>query len=59
MTSKLLSQIPNVITVVRVLLVIPTAWCLLMSRYVDALALMRWPAHRMPWMDGSRGGFLR
>jgi len=40
MTSKLLSQIPNVITVVRVLLVIPTAWCLLMSRYVEALALM-------------------
>jgi len=40
MTSKLLSQIPNVITVVRVLLVIPTAWCLLTSRYVEALTLM-------------------
>ena len=40
MTSKLLAQVPNVITVVRVLLVIPTAWCLLTSRYVEALALM-------------------
>src|SRR4030095_2151162 len=40
MTSKRLSQVPNVITVVRVLLVIPTAWCLLTSRYVEALALM-------------------
>lgn len=40
MTSKLLRQVPNVITVVRVLLVIPTAWCLLTSRYVEALTLM-------------------
>jgi len=40
MTSKLLAQVPNVITVVRVLLVIPTAWCLLTSHYVEALALM-------------------
>jgi cardiolipin synthase (CMP-forming) len=40
MSSELLRQIPNVITVARVLLVIPTAWCLLTGRYVEALALM-------------------
>jgi cardiolipin synthase (CMP-forming) len=40
MTSSLLRQIPNGITVVRVLLVIPTAWCLLTANYVDALALL-------------------
>ena len=34
MTSPLLRQIPNVITVARVLLVIPTAWCLVEGRYV-------------------------
>lgn len=40
MSSGLIRQIPNVITVVRVLLVIPTAWCLLTGRYVEALVLM-------------------
>jgi cardiolipin synthase (CMP-forming) len=40
MTSAVLQQIPNVITVVRVLLVFPTAWCLLSERYVDALVLL-------------------
>ncbi len=40
MSSLILSQLPNVITVVRVLLVIPTAFCLLTDRYVEALALM-------------------
>jgi cardiolipin synthase len=40
MTSVVLHQLPNVITVVRVLLVIPTAWCLLTGLYVEALALM-------------------
>ena len=37
MTSGLLRQIPNIITVARVLLVIPTAWCLIEGRYVQAL----------------------
>jgi len=40
MTSAVLRQIPNVITLVRVLLVVPTAWCLLQGRYVEALALL-------------------
>ena len=40
MSSPLLRQIPNVITVVRVLLVVPTAWCLLTGAYVEALVLM-------------------
>jgi cardiolipin synthase len=40
MNSLILRQLPNVITVVRVLLVIPTAFCLLTGRYVEALALM-------------------
>lgn len=35
-----LRHLPNVITVVRVLLVIPTAWCLWHSLYVEALVLM-------------------
>lgn len=40
MTSGLLRQIPNVITVVRVLLVVPTTWYLFDGRYVHALVLM-------------------
>lgn len=40
MTSTVLRQIPNLITVARVLLVIPTAWCLVAAQYDKALALM-------------------
>ena len=60
MTSSLLRQIPNVITVARVLLVIPTAWCLVGGRYVEALILMAvagasdavdgWLARRFDWI---------
>ncbi len=60
MTSPLLRQIPNVITVARVLLVIPTAWCLVEGRYVQALILMAvagasdavdgWLARRFDWI---------
>lgn len=35
-----LSQLPNVITVLRILLVLPTAWFLVENRYVEALVLM-------------------
>jgi len=35
-----LSQLPNLITVLRILLVLPTAWLLVQSRYVEALVLM-------------------
>lgn len=35
-----ISQLPNVITTIRILLVVPTAWLLLEDRYVDALVLM-------------------
>jgi cardiolipin synthase len=62
--SPLLRQIPNAITVVRVLMVAPTAWCLWTGRYVDALILMTvagasdavdgWLARRFDW--GSRFG---
>jgi cardiolipin synthase len=61
MTSGLLRQIPNIITVVRVLLVIPTAWCLVEGRYVEALVLMAvagasdavdgWLARRFDWVS--------
>jgi cardiolipin synthase (CMP-forming) len=61
MTSGLLRQIPNIITVVRVLLVIPTAWCLIEGRYVEALVLMAvagasdavdgWLARRFDWIS--------
>jgi cardiolipin synthase len=60
MTSGLLRQIPNIITVARVLLVIPTAWCLIEGRYVQALVLMAvagasdavdgWLARRFDWV---------
>jgi cardiolipin synthase len=56
-----LSQLPNVITVLRILLVIPTAWLLLEMRYVEALGLMAvagasdaldgWMARRFGWMS--------
>ena len=61
MTSDLLRQIPNIITVVRVLLVIPTAWCLVEARYVEALVLMAvagasdavdgWLARKFDWVS--------
>jgi cardiolipin synthase len=35
-----LGSLPNVITVVRILLVFPTAWLLWQTRYVEALILM-------------------
>ncbi|MEE8078005.1 MAG: CDP-alcohol phosphatidyltransferase family protein, partial [Pseudomonadales bacterium] len=54
-----LSQIPNIITVIRILLVVPTAWLLWEMRYVDALILMSiagasdaldgWLARRFRW----------
>jgi cardiolipin synthase len=39
-TESRISQLPNIITVLRILLVIPTGWLLLEARYVDALILM-------------------
>ena len=61
MSAALLRQIPNVITVVRVLLVIPTAWCLVEARYEQALALLAvagasdavdgWLARRYNWIS--------
>src|SRR3954464_5920216 len=60
MTSGLLRQIPNVITVVRVLLVIPITWCLFEAQYLQALVLMAvagasdaidgWLARRFDWI---------
>jgi cardiolipin synthase len=56
-----LSQLPNVITVIRILLVFPTGWLLLETRYVEALVLMAiagasdaldgWMARRFGWMS--------
>lgn len=40
MVELKLSQLPNIITVLRILLVLPTAWLLAESRYVEALVLM-------------------
>src|SRR5262249_17222238 len=60
MTADLLRQIPNVITVVRVLLVIPTTWYLIEAEYQYALVLMAvagasdavdgWLARRFGWV---------
>ncbi len=57
-------QIPNVITVLRIVLVLPTTWLLWQERYVEGLALMTvaglsdaldgWLARRFSW--GSRFG---
>lgn len=54
-----LSQIPNAISVGRIILVVPTAWCLWTGQYVDALVLMAiagasdavdgWLARRFNW----------
>jgi len=59
--TSVLRHIPNAITVVRVLLVIPTAWCLFEERYVEALVLMAvagasdavdgWLARRFDWVS--------
>ncbi len=56
-----MSQLPNVITVLRILLVFPTGWLLLETRYVEALVLMAvagasdaldgWMARRFGWMS--------
>jgi cardiolipin synthase len=56
-----LSHLPNVITVIRILLVFPTGWLLLETRYVEALVLMAvagasdaldgWMARRFGWMS--------
>ena len=54
-------QLPNVITVLRILLVLPTGWLLLETRYGEALVLMAvagasdaldgWMARRFGWMS--------
>jgi cardiolipin synthase (CMP-forming) len=59
--TSVLRYIPNAITVVRVLLVIPTAWCLIEEQYVEALVLMAvagasdavdgWLARRFDWVS--------
>jgi cardiolipin synthase len=64
MSGRIVRQIPNMITVARVIMVAPTAWCLWVGRYVDALVLMAiagasdavdgWLARRFDW--GSRFG---
>lgn len=56
-----LHQLPNAITVLRILLVLPTGWLLLETRYVEALVLMAfagtsdaldgWMARRFGWMS--------
>ncbi|MFV2089142.1 MAG: CDP-alcohol phosphatidyltransferase family protein [Pseudomonadales bacterium] len=40
MTEFQISQLPNIITVIRILLVLPTSWLLMEFRYVDALVVM-------------------
>lgn len=54
-----LAQIPNIITVIRIVLVVPTAWFLWEMQYLDALILMSvagasdaldgWLARRFRW----------
>ncbi len=56
-----MSQLPNIITVLRILLVLPTAWLLLETRYTEALVLMAvagasdaldgWMARQFGWMS--------
>ena len=60
-TEIVLSNLPNIITVIRILLVFPTAWLLWETRYVEALVLMAvagasdaldgWMARRFGWMS--------
>lgn len=57
--GRALSQIPNAISVARVILVFPTVWCLWTGLYVQALVLMAiagtsdaidgWLARRFAW----------
>ena len=64
MSGRIVRQIPNMITVARVIAVAPTAWCLWVGLYLDALILMAiagasdavdgWLARRFGW--GSRFG---
>jgi cardiolipin synthase len=64
MSAAILRQIPNAITVARVIAVAPTAWCLWTGLYVEALVLMTiagasdavdgWLARQFDW--GSRFG---
>ena len=64
MSGRIVRQIPNMITVARVIMVAPTAWCLWVGLYLDALVLMAiagasdavdgWLARRFGW--GSRFG---
>jgi cardiolipin synthase len=59
MQTARISNLPNVITVLRILLVIPTGWLLLRAHYVEALVLMAiagasdaldgWLARRFDW----------
>ena len=59
------AQIPNVITVIRIVLVVPTAWFLWEMSYVDALILMSvagasdaldgWLARRFRWTSIGSG----
>ena len=61
MTESAISQLPNIITVLRILMVIPTGWLLLETLYVEALVLMAvagasdaldgWMARRFQWMS--------
>ncbi len=56
-----LSLLPNAITVLRILLVAPTAWLLFQERYVEALVIMAlagasdaldgWMARRFGWVS--------
>jgi cardiolipin synthase len=61
-TEISISHLPNIITVLRILLVIPTGWLLLEARYPEALVLMAitgasdaldgWLARRFGWTSG-------
>jgi cardiolipin synthase len=60
-TDTGISQLPNIITVLRILLVIPTGWLLLETLYVETLVLMAiagasdaldgWMARRFGWIS--------
>ena len=61
MTVFTLSQLPNIITVLRILLVVPTVWLLWETHYVFALTIMTtaglsdaldgWMARKFNWMS--------
>jgi len=60
-TEFRISQLPNLITVLRILLVLPTAWLLIEALYVETLVLMAvagasdaldgWMARRFGWIS--------